>query len=799
MSQTMQNNQVSHNDALALARKYHQTGNLTLASQVYKDILKVIPDDFGSLHYMSIICYQLGEFEEGLEYIEKAVEIRDDHAESWNAYGAILAALKQNEKAIEQWKKAVKLKPDFAGAYSNMGNAYWELNDFKNAQKACEKAVKYAPEDTGGLINLGNALASQGKHKEAIKLWEKAHEINPYNAGALVNIGNAYKELGQIQKSLEVCEKAYEMEPENPIASLNLANAKRELGLAIEAEELYRKSAGLRPDNPKAHANLALSLIDQNKLDEAIVSLRYALTFDPENSDVLSNLTLALTETHQLKEAEKLARKALKLNPDSPEAKIDLADVLFKLNRFDEAETLMENAFEELPDDGRPYLKYATVLESLNRVDDALEYIYKAKEKNPESLEIMHKIASVLYMADRAHEALEMLDQIFEINPKYPPAIATKSEILVSIGDTEQAKELAEQAIKENPNIPNLYFTIAKLKKFTKDDPHFKQMQALANKIEKHGYIHAAGLNFGLFKAYEDLEDYEKAFEHLKKGNDIKFATLPYDVEQQATTYKKVKEIWSTETLDKYSGKGCEDETPIFIVGMPRSGTTLTEQIISSHPEVYGAGELYHLGNIEKEFGFINENVFKPIGEKYVEMARNISEESKKARFITDKMPGNYAKMGLISLALPNAKIIHTRRSPMDTCLSCYKQLFARGHEWSYNLEKMANHYHLYMDLMAYWREHLGDRFIEINYEDTVTDFENQARKLIDYVGLEWDDACLEPHKQKRTVLTASKAQVIKPVYKSSVSGWKRYEKQLEPLAKELEKFTDKDGRQKPL
>jgi hypothetical protein len=222
---------------------------------------------------------------------------------------------------------------------------------------------------------------------------------------------------------------------------------------------------------------------------------------------------------------------------------------------------------------------------------------------------------------------------------------------------------------------------------------------------------------------------------------------------------------------------------------MPRSGTTLTEQIISSHPDIYGAGELYTLAQVENEIGTLTPENAKEWGAKYVELVKEINEDSKTAIKITDKMPGNFIRIGQIVNALPNAKIIHCRRNPIDTCLSCYKQLFGRGHYWSYNLEEMAQHYEEYDDLMAHWRNVLPKKFLEINYEDTVNDFENQARKLIDFVGMEWNDACLKPHKQKRSVLTASKGQVIKPIYKTSVHAWKRYEEQLQPLIKRLEKY----------
>lgn len=790
-------NQVTHEDALNLAKRYHLNGQLDLAARVYQDILKVVPEDPTSLHYMAVLSYQTEDFENGIEYIEKALGVKKDFPDSWNVYGIFLANKGEKKLAIEKWEKAIALKSDFADAYTNIGNAYWELKDFENAEINCRKALNIDPENPGYLINLGNALASQHQQKDAIKLWEKAFDLNPADANALINMGNAYKELGEIKKSLEICEKAYEMAPLNTNALLNLGNAKRAIGLPKEAEALYRTATQLMPNLAKAHYNLSLALIDQFRYDEAAISLRYAITFEPNNENALANLAFILSETNELAEAEKIARKVLKLHPDSAEAHIDLSEILFKLEKFDDAEVLLDQAAELGEESSSLYMKRANVLERLNRIDEALDSIEKATELTPETPEIIHRKATIQYMAGKTEEALETLEALFEINPNYAHAIATKSEIMQSYGKQEEALKLARRALSIAPNIPHFYFSLSKLKKFTENDPDLLQMESMVKGLHSHGAAQAIGLNFALFKAYEDLKQYDKAFDHLKTGADLKFKTLPFRPEVQKLNFQKTKDNWNAERLEKYKEFGNQDKTPIFIVGMPRSGTTLTEQIISSHPEVFGAGELYYLAAAEKDAGIITPETTKIIGEEYIEMARGISDEARAAKFITDKMPSNFSKVGLISAALPNAKIIHTRRNPMDTCLSCYKQLFARGHDWSYELEAMAEHYELYMDLMAHWRENLPGKILEINYEDTVENFENQARKLIDFVGLEWDDACLSPHKQKRAILTASKGQVSKPIYKTSVQGWKRYEEQLQPLAQPLQKFVTNDGRQK--
>jgi hypothetical protein len=292
-------------------------------------------------------------------------------------------------------------------------------------------------------------------------------------------------------------------------------------------------------------------------------------------------------------------------------------------------------------------------------------------------------------------------------------------------------------------------------------------------------------LYFALSKAYEDIGDHKQSFAYLKMGNDAKRRTISYSTPLSREGYGQIKAAYTKDAIKSFEGLGYDSDIPVFIIGMPRSGTTLTEQIISSHPSVYGAGELVELSLTERQMGLLTTENAHEFGKTYVDMIKRL-DPTGNAKRITDKMPGNYARLGEIVCTMPNAKIIHCRRDPIDTCLSCYKQLFARGQYWSYNLEELADQYKMYEDIMAHWRTVLPGRFIEVDYEETVNNLEGVARRLIDYIELPWDEACLKPHEQKRAVLTASKMQVIKPVYTSSVQSWKKYEDELQPLIERL-------------
>jgi len=303
-------------------------------------------------------------------------------------------------------------------------------------------------------------------------------------------------------------------------------------------------------------------------------------------------------------------------------------------------------------------------------------------------------------------------------------------------------------------------------------------------------------LGFGLAKAHEDLGHYEKSFAYLLEANTLKRRSFKFDMEDAERRFRHLTELFEPSLYARLQGSGSPDQTPIFIVGMPRSGTTLVEQILSSHPQVQGAGELPWLKEIiENAFGAIDDDAFydrvreadietfSRIGAGY---AGRLRERSDGAAFVTDKMPFNFQFVGMINLVLPKAKIVHCRRDPLDTCLSIFKNYFSEGNHFAYDMGELGRFYNLYRGVMAHWETVLPGRVFDIGYEDLVSDQETGSRALLEYCGLEWDDACLAFHKTDRTVVTNSSAQVRKPIYRDSVRSWKRYEDQLAPLIEAL-------------
>ena len=334
------------------------------------------------------------------------------------------------------------------------------------------------------------------------------------------------------------------------------------------------------------------------------------------------------------------------------------------------------------------------------------------------------------------------------------------------------------------------------MRRFSGDDRYFAQMLQLAETINALGTEEQIDLHFALGKAFADVGDHQRSFEHLLRGNALKRQQITYDEEKTLQRLERIRGVFTAEVLHDKSGLGCPSAAPIFIVGMPRSGTTLIEQILASHPQVFGAGELREMANLAGRIGGADAAAFpeavqglsgedlRGIGEQYVQTVRRLAPDAER---IADKMPSNFNLAGLIHLVLPNARIIHARRDPRDTAFSCFSLLFSGTLEFTYDLAELGRYYRAYLELMAHWREALPQEvMLEVQYEDVVGDLEREARRIIAHCDLEWDDACLSFYKTERSVRTASATQVRQPIYQTSIGRWRRHEAQLQPLLREL-------------
>jgi tetratricopeptide (TPR) repeat protein len=400
----------------------------------------------------------------------------------------------------------------------------------------------------------------------------------------------------------------------------------------------------------------------------------------------------------------------------------------------------------------------------------------------------------------KERDAEDSYRRSLELRPEDATALCGQAHILAREGRLEEADALLKRALERNPNhIASLYARVAR-HKVGPDDQELRTLRSLLSREGDLSPDDRQSIHFALGKALDDLGDYDHAFPHFLEGNRLKRLTLVFDPDADTKSTDLTISLFTRELFERVQGKGFHTDLPIFVLGMPRSGTTLTEQILASHPEVYGAGELSLLMDIltasdarrqrlpfPYSLSTLNRETVKRWGKDY---AKKLREYAPRASRITNKMPANYKALGAIPLMLPEARIIHVRRNAVDTCLSCFMQSFLHGQEATYDLTDLGHHYVNYARLMEHWRSVLPEgSFLEVQYEDLVADTEAQARRLVEYCGLKWDDACLAFHKAERFVRTASISQVRQPIYRSSVERWRKYEKFLDPLLQALGQY----------
>ena len=426
------------------------------------------------------------------------------------------------------------------------------------------------------------------------------------------------------------------------------------------------------------------------------------------------------------------------------------------------------------------------------RADKAIASAIEHADDNPVVLDMIGLVSSML---GNDREALDWYARAVDGAPENVAFLVNYANCQMHLGQLGESESALKKVLELSPGNANAHWILAGLHKAT-DRIHVDAMQQL---VESGRYPAKAlaFLCYALGKELEDLEDWEAAFGAFAQGADARRSTLEYNEAAETEMYAALERLYTKEWLDT-PGESCDSAAPIFVVGQPRTGTTLVERIITAHSMVHSAGELKQFGNSVRRLTryrgasrFSAELVegavdvdFRKLGNMYIETSRTMAGD---LPHFVDKLPANYIYVPLILKALPNAKIVHLRRNPMDACFSSFKQLFADAYPHSYNQEEMARHHARYYRLMDTWRERFGERFFDVAYEDVARDTEPNARALIDFLGLPWEDACLEFHKQKTVVTTASAVQVRQPAHTKSIGRWRRYEQQLEPMRKALE------------
>ena len=646
---------------------------------------------------------------------------------------------------------------------------------------------------------LGVIYNARGKHKEAVKSVQRATNLDPKNAQFLANLGEMERQRGKLPEALAALTQALRVNPKLSQAHNNLGIVCYERREYERAVECYGMAIALKKRFPEAHNNIGNALRALGRADEALEHYQQALLCRESYAEAYNNMASVLRDRDQMVEAEHCYRKAIQIKPKYLEAYSNLAGLLSDNDRENEALRVLGDALRIDPACVPALVQIARTQLRLGNFIQAEQACRLALKKDPASAEGLSVLGQVLHETDRFAEALASYKKALELKPDLIEANNHMGVCLKSMGQLEEARESFKRVIELNPRAFGTYSNLADLETFHDSHPMLRKMESLLAEAEDNAAPRFMALHYALGKAYDELGRHDKAFEHFKTGAKLKRARLNYNEAEAIAVFDAIRENFSPAYLVNRPFAGNPSDVPVFIVGMPRSGSTLVEQIITSHPDTFGVGELKEL---PRQIGALRGRF--PALPKYPLLMKKMSSEhyqiladgylsrlckyAPKARRITDKLLTNYNFLGLINLLFPNAKIIHTKRNPVDTCLSAYTKLFKDEMPYSYDLGELGRYYRKHDELMGFWKGILPRGAIKtVNYEEVVEDFPRMAREIIDFLKLPWNDACLNFHESSRPVKTASVVQIRKPVFDSSVERWRRHEKELQPLLQALE------------
>ena len=612
----------------------------------------------------------------------------------------------------------------------------------------------------------GCLFLEQGSLSLAEKCFKKAVKLNPNYVEAYNNLGNILQLQGKNDEAVGYLGKAIEIEPNFSQAYYNLGNALKQLGEIDDAFASYQKAIAINPDLAEAYANLGSIQQQRGRAEAALEYYNKAIQLNPDGAEVYYNRGKLLCQSGQFEIALENFYKAIELKPDYFEAYSNCGVLLSGSGQFDKAIENFDTAIRLKPDLAVAYSNRGNAL---------------SESGQPEA-------------------ALVSFDKAVQLKPDYATAFFNRGNVQSGFGLFDEALESYNEAIRLIPDYAEAYYNRSCLQEYSQvSDSELEFMERQIKRKDLAG----ADLKFYYFTlayAYERSGDYQRHFDLLLEGNRLKRQEIDFDIAKEQNICAKIKMLFpeKTDAVQSPVDAGDSTLTPIFIIGMPSSGTSLVEQIIASHSQVYGAGELTRLRKIVRPIirtavdiggpdnnSILKNNIENKIRSDYLGYLEKLNRPEK---FITDKMPLNFIFLGFILSAIPSAKIIHLKRNPMAVCWSIFKHNFTGGgNGYGYDMDELSEYYLMYHDLMEFWQTRFPDMIYHLDYEELTENQETETRKLLDYCGLDWEQRCLDFHTTKRDVKTASHVQVRKKMYQGSSSDWIKYEQLLHPLISKLE------------
>ncbi|MEM7282349.1 MAG: sulfotransferase [Pseudomonadota bacterium] len=652
------------------------------------------------------------------------------------------------------------------------------------------------PDGIDEKIQTAKLLLQRGLMADSMRTLDAVLQQQPQHLEALYYLAVCQRKSKDSDAALGTLQKLQKYHPAYGRGFQEQGHIFRARQLTEDATRSYKQAVALNPAllaSWNALAEYYRTSQDTQAAEHANQHVAWLSSLPPPLVTVTS-----LIAENKLFVAEKICRQFLQSNRHHVEAMRLLAEIGTKLMILDDAEFLLESCVEFKPDYQRARLDYVQVLHKRQKFALALAQAEKLYAMDPKNISFEVTLANEHQAVGDFPKALEIYERVLTRQPNLHPVHAAKAHALKTIGHTEDAIDSYRQAYAAKPDYGDAYWSLANLKTYQFSEAELDQMQIIEQdpKVANTDRVH---LCFALGKAMEDQGDFAEAFTYYERGNTLKKRESQYTPERVEQELEFQRQHFGADFFAKRRDMGCSDAAPIFIVGLPRAGSTLLEQILASHSQVDGTMELANIislahqlngrrvlskeGNYPGILKDLDSDKLLQLGQKYMDDTRF---HRGSGDFFIDKMPNNFRHIPLIQLILPNAKIIDARRHPMACCFSGYKQLFAEGQEFTYGLDDIGRYYRAYVDIMDHWDTVLPGRVLRVHHEAVIADLETQVRRILDYCDLPFEPACLEFYRTERAVKTPSSEQVRQPIYTSGLEQWRNFEVFLNPLREAL-------------
>ena len=690
-------------------------------------------------------------------------------------------AKSKNQPSAEQINRVIRL---------------YRSSQFGDAIKSAQRFIQSWPDSGFGWNILAASYEATGNLPEAAKAYSKAIQVEPKNQNSLNNYGNVLRELGNLENAVEILQRAVKLDPNFPLAQYNLGLTLGMLDQIRPAENAFRQAIKADPKFADAHNHLGNLYKAQSQYDAAVEAYSQAIKHMPNHAELHNNLGTAYFSQGNMDKAKESFAKAKEIRPDSLDILGNMGVLYLRENEPEKAEKLFRQALSVDREHTKSRSNLALSLHHQGKLTEAKTELDRCLQEDSKSTSILHNLGNLALDTNSLSDARSYHLQVVDIAPDSVAAHRNLGVTLAVLGDASAAEESYLRAIEIAPSEAETFYRLSEVRKFKAQDTVLDQ---IGQQLQTSGLSSqdSAFLHYAAGKAYADIgNELEKSFDHYSQGASARRASISYDVAVDENLFQSIANEFDHNKIEQIAQYGYAVSEPVFVVGMPRSGTTLVEHILSSHPEVYGAGERFDVQRLEKRANDLKGNPypgwvpnfsaqeFNDLGESYWD---GLNQFAPKAKKIIDKMPNNFRYPGLIYGMLSGAKVIHVKRNPLDTCYSCFTHLFDGGQDFSYDLTELGKFYKAYWGLMQHWKSVLPEDFYrEVQYEDIVNNPENTIRGLLEHCDLSWDSSCLNFFETKRVVPTASLVQVRQPLYKSAIGRWKPYESQLQPLIEAL-------------